>query len=164
VVERHLTADLYAVLGVNPHASEDEIVRAYRRLALASHPDTRPDDPGASVRFRALTDAYDVLSDPAQRATYDQAHLASTWAGRMRPTESNSSRPARHWPKNPGGHAYGSDPPSPMAPLRAGPVRVEPPTSTRISGHRRVPPTSPFAELAAMLSRYVDELSTGWWA
>jgi hypothetical protein len=164
VAERHLTPDLYALLGVNPHASEDEIVRAYRRSALASHPDAHPDDPRASVRFRALTDAYDVLSDPVRRARYDQAHPASTWIGRMRPVESRSSIRARHWPQNPGRHAYGSDPRFPMAPLWAGPVRAEPPTSTGISGHRRVPPTNPLAELAALLSRYVDELSTGWWA
>lgn len=68
-----VTPDLYALLGVAPGASREAIGRAYRRLARASHPDVRPDDPGASARFRAITGAYEVLSDPARRASYDRA-------------------------------------------------------------------------------------------
>ena len=63
--------DHYAVLGVEPTASIDEIKRSYRRLALATHPDRHPDDPDAEDRFRRISAAYAVLSDPAQRARFD---------------------------------------------------------------------------------------------
>ena len=162
MVQRRSTGDLYAVLGVEPHASGEEIVHAYRRSALTSHPDARPEDPGASARFRTLTDAYDVLSDPVQRADYDRARLTGTWVRRMGPIGSSSSAQARQRPQNPGGRAYGSDPRAPSAPLWAGPVHVEPTTTTGIAGHRRVPSSKGLAELATLLSRYVEELSTGW--
>ena len=68
--------DHYAVLGVMPEASLDEIKRAYRRLALANHPDRHPGDADAEDRFRAISTAYAVLSDPVQRARFDaQRHL-----------------------------------------------------------------------------------------
>jgi molecular chaperone DnaJ len=67
--------DHYAVLGVTPGATSDEIKAAYRRLALATHPDRHPDDPDAEARFRAISTAYAVLSDPAQRARYDTQRL-----------------------------------------------------------------------------------------
>jgi DnaJ-class molecular chaperone len=64
--------NLYEVLKVAPGASPDTIVHAYRQQARASHPDARPDDPSAAARFRMLTNAYDVLSDPVRRAQYDR--------------------------------------------------------------------------------------------
>lgn len=64
--------DPYELLGVAPDATRQEIVRAYHRAAQRAHPDTQPQDPGAQARFRALTDAYEVLSDPARRAGYDR--------------------------------------------------------------------------------------------
>ena len=67
--------DHYAVLGVAASASQDEIKAAYRRLALATHPDRHPDDPDAEARFRAISTAYALLSDPAQRARYDTQRL-----------------------------------------------------------------------------------------
>ena len=68
--------DHYAVLGVTPEAPIDEIKKAYRRLALANHPDRHPGDVEAEERFRAITVAYTVLSDPVQRARFDaQRHL-----------------------------------------------------------------------------------------
>lgn len=68
--------DHYAVLGVTPEATLDDIKRAYRRLALASHPDRHPGDVEAEERFRAISTAYAVLSDPVQRARFDaQRHL-----------------------------------------------------------------------------------------
>ncbi|MCB9568450.1 MAG: J domain-containing protein [Myxococcales bacterium] len=63
--------DHYTILGVDPKASADEIKRAYRRLALATHPDRHPDQPEAEERFRQISTAYAVLSDPAQRARFD---------------------------------------------------------------------------------------------
>jgi molecular chaperone DnaJ len=61
---------LYRLLGVPRGASGGEIARAWRRRALAEHPDRRPRDTGAPARFRALAEAYRVLGDPARRAAY----------------------------------------------------------------------------------------------
>jgi molecular chaperone DnaJ len=65
-------ADLYEVLGVTPDASPDEIKKAYRKLARESHPDANPDDPEAEARFKDLSAAYEILSDPEKRARYDR--------------------------------------------------------------------------------------------
>jgi curved DNA-binding protein CbpA len=58
--------NLYAILGVAPNASDDEIKKVYRSLAMRYHPD-RNQAPGAEARFKAVTKAYEVLSDPAKR-------------------------------------------------------------------------------------------------
>ena len=65
----------YFVLGVPSTASQHDIKAAFRTIALASHPDRHPNDPGAADRFKAANAAYAVLSDPAQRANHD-AELA----------------------------------------------------------------------------------------
>jgi curved DNA-binding protein CbpA len=64
--------DPYIVLGVPRQASGEEIARAYRRAARASHPDSG--SAGSAERFRAVSDAYDVLRDPGRRAVYDRSH------------------------------------------------------------------------------------------
>jgi curved DNA-binding protein CbpA len=64
--------DPYIVLGVPRQASGEEIARAYRRAARISHPDSG--GAGSSERFRAVSDAYDVLRDPGRRAVYDRSH------------------------------------------------------------------------------------------
>lgn len=66
----------YKVLGVEKNASEDDIKRAFRKLAMEYHPDRNPDDPGASERFRQVSEAYAVLMDPVKRRQYDFAHAA----------------------------------------------------------------------------------------
>ncbi len=63
--------DYYGVLGVTKSASEDEIKKAYRKLALQYHPD-RNKTPEAAEKFKEVTHAYEVLSDPQKRQTYDQ--------------------------------------------------------------------------------------------
>jgi curved DNA-binding protein CbpA len=65
--------DYYAILGVRPEATEEEIRRAYRRLALQWHPDRNPGDPSAGERFKEISEAYGVLMDPAKRRDYDAA-------------------------------------------------------------------------------------------
>lgn len=64
--------DLYEVLGVSRSASDDEIKKAYRKLARKHHPDTNPDDPKAEERFKEISAAHDTLSDPDKRKAYDQ--------------------------------------------------------------------------------------------
>lgn len=63
--------DYYRILGVPEAATEDEIKRAYRRLALQYHPDRNPGDPRAPERFKEISEAYAMLVDPAKRREYD---------------------------------------------------------------------------------------------
>jgi molecular chaperone DnaJ len=63
--------DYYEILGLDRSASEDDIKRAYRRLALTYHPDKNPNDSTAEEKFKEATEAYEVLRDPASRQRYD---------------------------------------------------------------------------------------------
>ncbi len=63
--------DYYEVLGVSKDVSEKDLKAAYRKLAMKHHPD-RSDDPGAEEKFKELSEAYAVLSDPDKRQKYDQ--------------------------------------------------------------------------------------------
>ncbi|MDQ4127973.1 MAG: molecular chaperone DnaJ [Actinomycetota bacterium] len=63
--------DYYDVLGVSREASEAEVKKSYRRLARSHHPDANPGDPEAEERFKELTEAYEVLSNPDARRAYD---------------------------------------------------------------------------------------------
>jgi molecular chaperone DnaJ len=64
--------DYYTTLGVNRDASEDEIKKAYRKLAMKHHPDRNPDDKASEDKFKEAKEAYEVLTDARKRAAYDQ--------------------------------------------------------------------------------------------
>jgi molecular chaperone DnaJ len=76
-----LADDLYKVLGVSKKASEDEIKKAYRKLARKYHPDRNPDDAAAEEKFKEVQGAYDVLSDPEKRKEYDQGGMFGGFGG-----------------------------------------------------------------------------------
>src|SRR2546427_6660844 len=64
--------DFYVVLGVQRDASEADIKKAYRKLAMECHPDRNNGDKAAEEKFKLVTEAYEVLRDPDKRAAYDR--------------------------------------------------------------------------------------------
>src|SRR5271170_5161789 len=64
--------DYYKTLGVDKKATPEEIKKAYRKLARKYHPDRNPDDDSAEERFKEISEAHDVLSDPDKRAAFDR--------------------------------------------------------------------------------------------
>ena len=69
--------DFYEVLGVPKNSSEDDIKRAYRKLAMKYHPDKNPGDKSAEEKFKEATQAYEVLKDPKKRSQFDQFGTAA---------------------------------------------------------------------------------------
>ena len=83
--------DYYKVLGLDKNASDDDIKKAYRKLARKYHPDLNPNDKESNLRFQQINEANEVLSDPDKRKKYDQygqdcpvAHRAELRTGRRR--------------------------------------------------------------------------------
>ncbi|MFQ5698364.1 MAG: DnaJ C-terminal domain-containing protein [Myxococcota bacterium] len=85
--------DLYADLGVSRKASEAEIKKAYRKLARKHHPDVNPGDAAAEERFKRVSFAYDVLSDPDKRRRYDEFGVAGLAEG----FDAENARAYRRW-------------------------------------------------------------------
>ena len=98
--------DLYSVLGVKRDASAEEIKKAYRKLARRHHPDVNPGNKQSEERFKEISQAHDVLSDPEKRKLYDEfgmqglqagfdagrARAYEEWASRQEPESSTSAR------------------------------------------------------------------------
>lgn len=106
--------DPYKVLGVARTASDEEIRKAYRRLAKKHHPDLNPGDRKAEDRFKEASAAYDILGDPARRARYDRGEIDSSGAQRPpRPdfgdfAEAAGPRTAGFGRRGAGGHPFGN--------------------------------------------------------
>ena len=73
--------DYYEVLGVSKGATEDEIKKAYRKIAIKYHPDRNPGDKEAEEKFKEAAEAYNVLHDPKSRQQYDQFGFNSPFSG-----------------------------------------------------------------------------------
>jgi curved DNA-binding protein CbpA len=159
---------LYRILDVSPGASQETIVHAYRQQARASHPDARPGDPGAAARFRILSSAYEVLSDPVRRADYDRRT-----SGPARPVlHSGASRPGPEGPARTGEPRIGGGnsphdflrvrPARPSeSPLWAGPVRVEARPGETVAEFRW-PQTLRHPEVGGLTSLLLGFLTDGW--
>ena len=70
-----MSSDPYATLGLSREATEEEIRRAFRRLAKELHPDVNPGDASAAERFKQVSQAYDLLGDPAKRRRFDRGEI-----------------------------------------------------------------------------------------
>lgn len=78
-----MTTDPYEILGVSRTASQNEIKKAYRKLAKSLHPDLNPDDAAKQERFKAVSQAYDLLGDPEKRRRFDAGEIDAS--GQERP-------------------------------------------------------------------------------
>jgi DnaJ-class molecular chaperone len=99
----------YEVLGVKRDASADEIRKAYRKLAKEFHPDLNPGKPEAEARFKAVTAANDILSDPEKRARYDRGEIDETGAERPRYSYRPHAEGAQGWKYQPQGEMNAED-------------------------------------------------------
>jgi curved DNA-binding protein len=101
-----MATDLYADLGVPKAASQDEIKKAYRKLAAQFHPDRNPDDKGAEARFKAVNRAHQVLGDADKRAMYDEFGDMALREGFDADAARAYSRARRSGPRGNGGFSF----------------------------------------------------------
>src|SRR5215468_3490627 len=99
----------YEVLGVKPDAGADEIRNVYRKLAKQFHPDLNPGKPEAEARFKAISAAYDLLSDPEKRARYDRGEIDETGQERPQRSYRTYAEGAQGWRYQPEGEMDLSD-------------------------------------------------------
>ena len=99
----------YEVLGVNKDASADDIRKAYRKLAKQFHPDLNPGKPAAEARFKDISSAYDLLSDPGKRARYDRGEIDESGAERPRYSYRPHAEGAQGWKYQPEGEIDPAD-------------------------------------------------------
>jgi curved DNA-binding protein len=105
-----MAGDYYETLGVKRDASEDEIKKAYRKLARQYHPDRNPGDKQAEAKFKQVQDAYDVLSDKTKRANFDRFGTAEPGAGGFGGGGGARGGQTFHWGGGPGGNFTEMDP------------------------------------------------------
>jgi curved DNA-binding protein CbpA len=151
--------DLYQVLGVSWVASGGEITRAWRRRALAEHPDRKPRDAAAPARFGALAEAYRVLGDPARRAAYDRSLTgrdADMQPGPAAEAPVGRSRGVFGVPVTVRPTGRAAEPP-----LRAGPVWVDVPPSALAGSPTAEDEMAALAALAALAELAVRHLAAG---
>jgi len=90
---RATTKDYYQILGVSEDADADAIKKAYRKLAKQNHPDANPDDPASADRFKEISEAYSVLSDPEKRKQYDRMRRFTPFEEFTAPTGAGGAGP-----------------------------------------------------------------------
>jgi curved DNA-binding protein len=93
--------DYYGILGLDTKASQDDIKKAYRKLARKHHPDLNPDDKAAGDKFKEINEANEVLSDPEKRKKYDQ--LGSQWQQYQKSGGRTEDFNWDQWQSDPGG-------------------------------------------------------------
>jgi len=104
---------LYDSLGIKPAATQDEIKKAYRKMALKHHPDKKKDKPSSAEKFKEVSQAYEILSDPEKRKTYDQYGLEFMLRGGPPPPEpGQGGNPYAGQGGMPGGFDFGGGMPS----------------------------------------------------
>ena len=140
--------DPYQALGLGADASTADISRAYRRLARVLHPDSQPGDAAAADQFRAITDAYELLSDPARRTDWDRRHPRRASTPQRAPDHSAAAKESAGppiWPLPPAA----ANRPYPHPALWAGPVYIEP-----VPGAAGLAPPDPgYGDLAWILAQ-----------
>jgi DnaJ-class molecular chaperone len=99
----------YEVLGVKKDAGADEIRKAYRKLAKQFHPDLNPGKPEAEARFKSISAAYDLLSDPEKRGRYDRGEIDESGAERPRYSYRPHAEGAEGWKYRPEGEIDPAD-------------------------------------------------------